>query len=305
MSLKSIGFFNSDDPSPSESLPIIVAKKWEFTLQHQEVDGIEFYCIKDWIAGLTGAKGLRANHIWWNYRTRHLKERPLSIRVLPYHGRGRDGVEITYDMDFTNDEGLYKLAMYLPVTKERPSLRAIKEFLAKAGVFVDEARRDPEGAAERLTTARRMQALRVGKSEEWVATREEGVITRKQFVSQIYALAQDKKRFPVIIATITNDVYRGVFHDNAQGLKARLGITSKENPRDHFSRIALSYTTIAEEAIRINLSQYEDYDYIPVPVMREVVQALALGIGAQADKLAEVLQIDILTGQRLLPPGNP
>ena len=130
------------------------------------------------------------------------------------------------------------------------------------------------------------------------------MITRKQFVSQIYALVQDRQHFGVIIGTLTNDVYRGVFHDDAQRLKERLGITSKENPRDHFSRIALSYTTIAEEAIRIQLSNYSDNDLLPIPVMRDFVQTLSATIGVQVDVMANALQIDIVTGRRVLPAGN-
>ena len=39
-------------------------------------------------------------------------------------------------LDFTTDEGLYKLTIMLKVTRARPALKAIKNFLAKAGVFV-------------------------------------------------------------------------------------------------------------------------------------------------------------------------
>jgi len=46
-------------------------------------------------------------------------------------------------------------------------------------------------------------------------------------------------------------------------------------------------------------------DFVTFPDIQEVVQALAAAIGFQADKLAEVLQIDILTGRRVLPAGNP
>ena len=63
--------------------------------------------------------------------------------------------------------------------------------------------------------------------------------------------------------------------------------------------------TIAEESIRIHLSKYNDNDFVPVPVIRDVVQALSATIGVQADTLANALQIDILTGERALPSGNP
>lgn len=210
-------------------------------------------------------------------------------------------------MAFTNDEGLYKLAMWMRVKPNRTALGAIKDFLAKAGVFTDEARRDPEIASERLAIARRTKALRDGKPEDWVATRELGVITRKQFVSSIFNLVQDKKAFGVIIGAITNDVYRGLFESDVSGLRSRLGKTSKENPRDHFSRIALAYTTIAEESVKIHLANYNDKDFVPVPTIRDVVNAIASAVGVQANTIAQALQIDVVSGRKLsegLPPAQ-
>jgi transcriptional regulator with XRE-family HTH domain len=282
---------------PSISIPLHVARLWGFPLQYHVVEGQEYFSIKDWIAGLTGSH--RASHMWENYRDRHKGDVPPS-RGMPYVASNGQ----VFTLDFTTDEGLYKITLALRATSARPALKAIKDFLAKAGVFVDEARRDPEGAAERLAIARRQQALRAGKSEEWIATREEGVITRKQFVSQIYALVQNKKQFGIIIGSLTNELYRGAFHDDVRGLRERLGISIKENPRDHFSRLALSYTTIAEEAIRIHLSQYDDQEFVPVAVIWQVVQDLSAAIGIQADTLAKALQIDIVTGQRMLPAGD-
>jgi transcriptional regulator with XRE-family HTH domain len=309
--------FHGDDAfDPSTPLPLHVAKLWGFPLQWHQVDDKEYFSIKDWIAGLTGSTE-NASATWRDNQRRAdsgTAKCGVVSNPLPYTMEDRrkytsktgvqEGRTYTVTMPFTNDEGLYKIAVMLRITKKRTALRAIKDFLAKAGAFVDEARRDPEGAAEQLGIVRRTQALRAGKPEEWIATREEGVITRKQFVSQIYALVQDKRRFGIIIGTLTNDVYRGTFHDDVRGLRERLGISAKENPRDHFSRIALSYTTIAEEAIRIHLGKYGENDFVTFPDIQEVVQALSAAIGFQADKLAEVLRIDILTGQRVLPQGN-
>ncbi len=289
-----------DIPS-SESLPMHISKQWGFPLEHQEVDGVDFYCIKDWIAGLTGDRDLRANHIWWNYKKAHEQDGGILSRERVYHGTPG----MTYSMDFTNDEGLYKLAMWLRVTKGRTALKAIKIYLAKAGVFVDEARRDPEGAAEKLATERRTKALRDGKPEEWIITRELGVITRKQFVSSIYDLVQDRKAFGVIIGAITNDVYRGLFESDVSGLRSRLGITSKQNPRDHFSRIALAYTTVAEESVKIHLGNYSDRDFVPVPIIRDVVNAIASAVGVQAKTIAQALQIDVVSGRKLSEGRTP
>ena len=293
-----VPFHSNESLDPSTPLPLHVARLWNFPLQCYQLEDQEYFSIKDWIVGLTGST--RPGHTWENFKNRHKGNLPLTKGMSYAMPDGR-----TFTMDFTIDEGLYRIAVELKITKTRPALKAIKEFLAKAGVSLDEARRDPEGAAERLAIARHTQAFRAGKSEEWVGTREEGVITRKQFVSQVHALVQDKKQFAVIIGSLTNDVYRGTFHGDVRGLRERLGISTKENPRDHFSRIALSYTTIAEESIRIHLSKYNDNDFVPVPVIRDVVQTLSATIGVQADTLANALQIDILTGERALPSGNP
>ena len=286
-------FSGANALDPSIPLPLHVARLWGFPLQYHVLEGEEYFSIKDWIAGLTGSR--RASHMWENYRDKYKEDLP-PLRGMPYVAANRQ----TFTLPFTTDEGLYQVTTRLRVGQDRPALKAIKDFLAKAGVFVDAARRDPEGAAEQLGIARRAQALRVGKSEEWIATREEGVITRKQFVAEIYALVQDKDRFGPIIGSLTNDLYRGAFHDDVRGLRERLGISTKQNPRDHFSRIALSYTTIAEEAIRIHLGQHEDKEYVPVPVIRQVVQDIAAAIGVQADTLARALQIDVVSGKRLL-----
>lgn len=277
----------------SESLPMHIAKQWGFPLQWHEREGMVFYNIKDWIAGLTGSN--QASHMWANYNSRH-PEDPIPSREMDYHAENGQ----TFTVDFTTDEGLYRLTMALRITKGRTALKAIKDYLAKAGVFVDEARRDPETAAEKLGVARRMQAVRRGKSEEWIATREEGVTTRKQFVARIYALVRDKRAFSLIIGSITNEVYRGAFQSDVKGLRERLGISLKENPRDHFSRIALAYTTIAEESIRIHLGQLSDNDFVPVSVIHDVVNSIAGAIGAQTQVIAKALQIDIVTGRKMI-----
>ena len=281
----------------SESLPAFVARRWGFSLQSHEKDGATLYSIRDWISGLTNSEADKARDIWKRFRYREGEaEGGVVSSPGPYVAQDNR----TYVSDFTNDEGLYRVAMSLRVSKNRPALRPIKDYLARAGVFVDEARRDPERASEQLAITRRNQALASGKSEEWVSAREESVVTRKQFVANIYALVKNKQSFRPIIGAITDDVYRGVFEDDTAGLRTRLGITSKQNPRDHFSRIALAYTTIAEESVKIHLSRYNEHEYVPIPVIRTVVQTLSDAIGVQVSTLAKALQIDIVSGRKIL-----
>src|SRR5262249_22644758 len=92
--------------------------------------------------GLTGVEEVRK--LWFDMKRRcNFAQMSDSMRQLPYIAR--DGK--TYQIDFTDDKGLYLIAQHLRVTKERPVLSEIKHFLARAGVFADKARRDPEAAA--------------------------------------------------------------------------------------------------------------------------------------------------------------
>ena len=145
MSRNSIVPFHSNESlDPSTPLPLHVARLWNFPLQCYQLEDQEYFSIKDWIVGLTGST--RPGHTWENFKNRHKGNLPLTKGMSYAMPDGR-----TFTMDFTIDEGLYRIAVELKITKTRPALKAIKEFLAKAGVFLDEARRDPEGAAERLS----------------------------------------------------------------------------------------------------------------------------------------------------------
>jgi len=112
----SMPFSGADAIDPSMPLPLHVARLWGFPLQYPVVDG-EAYCnMKDWLAGLTGSR--QASHLWANYRARH-KGDILPSREMPYitsHGR-------TYALDFTMDEGLYKITLLLRATRDRPVLK--------------------------------------------------------------------------------------------------------------------------------------------------------------------------------------
>jgi hypothetical protein len=124
-----------DDTQP---LPFIISSKCQFKLAFVEIDEKIYYSIQDWIRGLTDAN---PRMIWADIRRRN--ETILSqmqIKKLPYVTTDNK----TYQMDFTDDEGLYLLVQHLRVTRRRPLLDEIKRFLAESGAFVDLIRREPE-----------------------------------------------------------------------------------------------------------------------------------------------------------------
>jgi hypothetical protein len=135
-------FGNLEDARP---LPIIVAEKWSFKIAHLVLDETYLYSIQDWIKGLTQVKSARS--IWADIKRRSdLPELLASIQQLPYTATNGK----SYMMDFTTDKGLYLITQHLRAKSNRPVLTSVRKYLAEAGVFVDEIRRNPEAASAEL-----------------------------------------------------------------------------------------------------------------------------------------------------------
>ncbi|HHC25342.1 MAG TPA: hypothetical protein ENK58_08040 [Desulfobacterales bacterium] len=176
--------------SVSTPLPLIVADKWEFKLNFHVVEGEHFYAIEDWIAGLISASNrLAVQNIWKKAKNKMV----ISIHHLDHVGP--DGK--TYKKDHTDDHGLYLIAQSLRVTKTRPALRAIKDYLAKAGVFVDNLRTNKDGARDRLRgdlnaekPDEAMEEIIAGyrrqrRNDSWIDIRLKGVGNRLIFANTL------------------------------------------------------------------------------------------------------------------------
>ncbi len=283
---------SADDLSP---LPLIIAEKWDFPLAYAETEYGIVYAVRDWIAGLAGTSNPK--QAWDGIRRNDdMSDVLVSIQSLPY--QKSNGV--THRAPFVDAKSLYKIAAYLRATKSRPALRAIKDYLAKAGVFTDLARRDPEAAELTLRKRRRGKYLQQGRAPEWIATRELGIVTRKEMMAIVYDLLQSDSEYGII----TNDTYRGVFGMTAKELRQHIGIPQSAVVRDHFSTMALVYTQAAEEACRLKLSKYEDGDIVETDDVRSVVITLSRLVGQQAKEMSRMLGTDVVTGEPLLGNGK-
>jgi hypothetical protein len=111
-------------------LPLIIADQCQFKLSCQEIDGTNYYCIQDWIQGIVGSIPSRI----WSDLKRNLGNkflRKLSIQPIPYKAiNGK-----TYKLSFTDDKGLYLITQHLRETKSRPTLAAIRRFLAECSAI--------------------------------------------------------------------------------------------------------------------------------------------------------------------------
>lgn len=273
---------NDDRP-----LPIIVSLKWDFTLATHELGGVLFYSIHDWITGITGTSD--ASDAWYRLQ----KQLSISIRELPYDAANGK----PYQMPFANDEGLYKIAAYMRVTKGRSSaLRAIKDYLAKAGVFTDEVRRSKSNASEK----RQARYLRENKTQSWSDNRIEGIVERRTFTDALKIAVKDILNSDY--GTSTDVLYQHLWDRTTAQLRHELNVPKRGQLRDHMGEYALLYTSLTEKACADMLKG--NSDQITIMAAMKIVRHVARLIHDQAQQLSELLGVDLVTEQPLLPTGD-
>ncbi len=287
-----------NDPRP---LPLIVAEKWNFPLQHYQRFDVEngyLYALQDWAIGLVGEKG---KHAMRDFKLTEVGSRLVASNYkLPYKAtNGR-----TYQMDFCTDKTLYLFAQYVRVTDDREVLAAIRRYLAEAGVVVDELRREPEsapevgmkGSAESLIHAGMNKWRRDGKSEEWIQARISGIITRKQFTEALRLAVLNSPKS--LYGQATDKLYTGLWKRTTDQLRGDLDLNTGQNVREHFGRLALTYTDAAEQIATIMLGNKET---ITMAEAMQVVYIAAKHIHKQAQATAKLLGMDLVTEKPLLP----
>ena len=232
-----------------------------------------------------------------------------STRRMPYITRNSK----TYQREYTTDGNLYLIAQHLRVTRARPVLNEIREFLSKAGVLVDEMRRDedlivfsskmtPEqmfAAKERAEEAIRNAYRREGKSETWIEARMHSRIKRNRFTAALTQAILETLN-PSHYAIATNDIYEGLWQRTAAILKRELSLPKHANLRDHQPQMALHFQGIVEEAVAHELGEKEEVTWSEA---REIVQTMAAMVRPWTEQMRDRLKIDIATGHPLLKHG--
>ncbi len=280
-----------DADDASLPLPLIVAQKWDFPLAHVQSDQGYLYAVQDWLRGLTGDKDVR------RLESQTQKQLSVSNRQLPYTATNGK----TYQVDFTDDKGLYLIAQYLRSTKARPLLAAIKTYLSEAGAFVDLVRREPEALMGVMNPDEAIDAAieayrRQGKDDRWISARIAGKIKRLQFTAALKAAVRDVLSKPQY-GQATDEVYKGLWGRTAVYLRKEMALPPKASLRDHQPALALSYQTLAEEVAAQKLGDHHELSWDEA---RQIVRIVAELIGAQAAVTGRFLGMDLATGKALL-----
>jgi hypothetical protein len=278
----------SDSPDPELPLPLYVARQWSFNLAYVDQNGNPssyLYALNDWIKGLTGTSqpSRLVNELFDS--TEELKA-AILLKKLPYKATNNK----TYQVDFTNAEGLYRIAQELRSLKSRPQLDAIKHYLAAAGVLVDEIRRDEDVAAE-LIEDLEARHKRI---------REQG---KKKRINFVQTAKETHEKGRPNYAAMTNAEYQVLFGAAKDELVKTLGLTAAQAARfrDHISTLALQAIDAAETAGAIRMQQLGRKLTTPeqIDIVRVCAHLVAPGFWA----LANYLNVDLLSGRPRLESG--
>jgi prophage antirepressor-like protein len=154
-----------------------------------------------------------------------------GVRKLRTHVHNPDGTLSLrlQDVIVINEAAVYKLAF-------RSNKAAADDFTNwVASEVLPSIRKTGEYQAKQ---ARRYQAL--GKTEDWIEERQEGIQERKSLTATIQA--HEAKDY----AGCTNAIYRPVLGGTAAGLKMTLQLRPKDNLRDNLSTRDLMKVKFAE-----------------------------------------------------------
>jgi hypothetical protein len=276
---------NSNDKRP---LPEIIADHCGFPLASHPKGDKTFYSVQDWISGVAHPKNPAR---FWSDMKRLAKVAEIqlydSVVYVPY--RAKDGKR--YKMEHVTDESLYRITQRM---RAETGIRdQVLQFLAKAGVVVDEYRIDPEKAIDAAIAAYKRQ----GKTLEWIEVRIRTKVGRMIFTGSF----QRSLRIPPApkqFALITDEMRIGLWKRRTKALKAELGLREKDSLRDHMSRIALNYEALAESLSAYELDQKSNLEFEQA---KFVVRSNSEFVGQHAEKASRRLNIDIPTNRPLLP----
>lgn len=194
--------------------------------------------------------------------------------------------------DVVNTEQAFRIIQSIPSPKAEP----MKLWLAQVGKERIEETTDPEKGIFRTFNRVIEQYQEQGKSDSWIEARIQGIVTRKKFIEALQNAILDAK--PTMYAQATEKIYKGLWDRTTAQLRNDLEIKRKDNPRDHFGEYALIYTRLAE---KISSDKLGIAETVTRQIAMDIIWIVAKNIRKQAQATSELLGIDLVTEQPLLP----
>jgi hypothetical protein len=232
-----------------DRIPLRAAESFGFELPYiMGHDGKMYFRLHSW---LTGCVGDGAGKLIRNLRQKAVTFEKSQGQFVVHSEMSGSGYH--QDFEYVTDELLYRITEDLRVTKDRPVVGAIKDYLAKAGAIVDKLRRDekkiepPRNRREKVFVARKMVYEGKDKEQSLVSLqiRRDTSVSYREMMATVFKFVESPD-----FGRIANEEYIGLFgYDNKQ-LQSLLNTKSV---RDSLTDTQLSGLQFLERAMRDKL----------------------------------------------------
>jgi hypothetical protein len=273
-------------------LPERIAALYNFKLAFHDDDGLRLYAVQDWIAGIVPSSNVR--NLWSMMK----KRRPqLYTRCVQLPYKATDGKK--YPKDFADAETLYLITQRMEAHSGNRD--AVLEYLAHAGVVLDELVRDPEKAAalfDNLDDDKQYRRLlREGYppeyAKQWVSVRRRQKETQKHAQS-VWTARGVHEGFEY--GRLNNDVHKTATGKTATEASRQLNI--KGTSRDFNSA---ADNAAIEIVCSTSAALHDQLDSQGVDELSEDINSVKPMIDAARPELNKLFSQQ----PRRLPPGKP
>jgi hypothetical protein len=294
--------FSDRDDTP---FPLLIAKRFDFPLAYHERGDEIYYCIQDWVRGLTSVKDVRQLLSMMKRSDIYPTMLP-RIQKLPYASINSK----TYKVPFTTSQNLIQIMNYLRTTSSRPVLSQAKMLfiaridlgwklqlsrLARKTFFdydIDQLDLDPEEWESDDFLYYHMTDLERNYHENYFKSQ----LLMPHLIEYCGAQIKDKIK-PEYYDIITIDIYKGLWDRTPQQLKIQLGAPSVYAIKMHMTVHAHLYHHFVYEVVRSKLMDKEVWWY----EIRHTVQEAVKKVRFWTEDMSQILGKDLATGRPLLP----
>jgi hypothetical protein len=284
----------TDKHNDERDVLLLLADKFGFPLQSVVVSGERLYSLLDL------ARGVAQTNNPSQFVQQHISRLTtlnVTFRVvqLPYAAPdGKQRLSLFCDLETA--------LRFIQHMRANTGIRnLVIDYLAKAGVLIDEMRRDPGKALDAGIEGYAAQ----GKPAAWVEARTLGKLGNTDFRAALQATVEelhtyDPKEVEQWFAVAQNHIYRGLWQRDAVQLRAELGLNEHQTPREHMSEMALEFQRMVEKIATAHLRRAGRVTSFEAMAL---LQRVSADYGVKARELGNSMGIDLATGRPLLRGG--